>query len=84
MICCLPITSHPQLSAFLDQQLPTDAEGGIRLPSSPVPPGDDDDDVSMRDTQIPGTVRPIRPKRKGWCVCCGLEYVKYNPGVVPM
>jgi len=55
------------------KQLPShDEEGGVRLPSSPLP-GDDDDDVSMLDTQIPGIVRPKRPKRKGCCVCCGLN-----------
>ena len=62
---CSP-TSHTP-----DKPLPSDEEGGIRLPNSPVP--GDSDDVSMLDTQIPGAVRTKRPKRKGCCICCGLE-----------
>jgi len=73
--CDASCTSRGILTCFYaaDKQLPSDEEGGIRLPNSPVP-GDDDEDVSMLDTQIPGAARPKRPKRKGCCVCCGLEY----------
>lgn len=32
--------------------------------------------TGLLNTEIPST-RPVRQKRKGCCVCCGLEYVLY-------
>lgn len=69
-------TQTNKQTCFADRQLPEDEEGAVRLPSSPNTQARElvggDDDISMLDTQIP---RPKRVRRKGCCMCCGIECV---------
>ncbi len=57
----------------LDNQVASDEEGvaGERLP--PYTDGDNEEAVSLLNTEVPATRRMKRKRSKACCMCCGLK-----------
>lgn len=70
-----------KITSIVDKQVPaSDEEAGLLGDSPPsYRDVDEDDAVTLRstnlDTGIPGAARPKRVRKKGCCMCCGIEFV---------